>query len=114
MGQKNKNRLLQTAFILSIVTIAYNIIEGVISVYFGLADDTLALLGFGLDSFVEVISGFGIAHMIWRMRLRDVHERDKLEVAALRITGISFFILTAGLVVGSIINLVQTHFPTWT
>lgn len=114
MGQENKNRLLQIAFILSIITIAYNVIEGVISIYFGLADDTLALLGFGLDSFVEVISGLGIAHMIWRMRLRNVHERDKLEVVALRITGISFYILTAGLVVGSVINLVQQTKPETT
>ena len=60
--------LIRTAFTLSLITIFYNIAEGVISVYFGAGDDTLALLGFGVDSFVEVISGIGIAHMILRMK----------------------------------------------
>ena len=46
---------LKVALVLSIVTIVYNIVEGIISVIFGLNDQTLALLGFGIDSFVEVI-----------------------------------------------------------
>ena len=62
------NKLIRTAFILSLITIIYNIAEGLISVYFGSGDETLALLGFGVDSFVEVISGIGIAHMIFRMK----------------------------------------------
>ncbi len=54
--------LLKSAFWLSIVTILYNVIEGLISILFGISDDTLALFGFGVDSFVEVISGIGILH----------------------------------------------------
>ena len=65
------DRFLNFAFFLSILTIGYNLLEGLISVYFGISDETLALLGFGVDSFVEVISGFGVAHMIWRMRRRN-------------------------------------------
>jgi divalent metal cation (Fe/Co/Zn/Cd) transporter len=108
------NKILRTAFILSLITIFYNIIEGVISVYFGSEDETLALFGFGVDSFVEVISGFGIAHMILRMKYSKVVTRDKFEKTALKITGFSFFLLAIGLVIGSVINLVQGSHPQTT
>src|SRR6056297_3576046 len=104
-------RALNIAFALSIVTIAYNVIEGIISVFFGMEDGTLALLGFGVDSFVEVISGLGIAHMIWRMKFGNPEFTDKFERQALRITGIAFYLLTAGLVAGSVINFIQNNQP---
>ncbi len=107
-------RALNIAFALSIVTIAYNVIEGIISVFFGMEDGTLALLGFGVDSFVEVISGLGIAHMIWRMKFGKAEFTDKFERQALRITGFAFFLLTAGLVAGSVINIIQNNQPNTT
>ncbi|MDZ7774690.1 MAG: hypothetical protein U5L09_03275 [Bacteroidales bacterium] len=70
------HKLLNYALILSFVTIGYNVIEGIISVAYGLSDDTLALVGFGVDSFVEVISGMGIAHMILRMRYTKIASHD--------------------------------------
>ncbi|HSH50134.1 MAG TPA: cation transporter [Bacteroidales bacterium] len=109
-----KNSLLRTALLLSIITIVYNIAEGIISVYYGLDDDTLSLLGFGSDSFVEVISGIGIAHMVLRMRFSKIQQRDKFEKTALRITGISFFILTTGIIIGSVINIIQNNKPVTT
>jgi len=45
------------AYLLAQITIFYNLIEGLVSVFFGVADETLSLFGFGLDSFVEVLSG---------------------------------------------------------
>ncbi len=54
---KSKESLFQFAIILAVITVVYNIFEGVAAVYFGLEDETLALFGFGLDSFVEVMSG---------------------------------------------------------
>lgn len=100
-GKTDTSKLLKTAFVLSMITIVYNVIEGAVSTFFGAADETLALLGFGVDSFVEVISGLGIAHMIIRMRRNgDVH-RDSFERNALRITGTAFYILVAGLVIGA-------------
>ncbi len=45
---------------LALITIVYNLIEGIISVFFGYEDGTVALFGFGVDSFVEVVSGVGI------------------------------------------------------
>ncbi len=63
----NKN-LYKIAFGLALFTIVYNIEEGLISTYLGFEDESLALFGFGSDSFIEVISGFGIAHMILRIQ----------------------------------------------
>lgn len=110
-------KLIQTALILSIITIVYNVAEGIISVIFGASDETLALFGFGVDSFVEVISGIGILHMIIRMKragLNDINSQDKFERQALKITGTSFYILTAGLVAGAMIQIVSKSAPDTT
>jgi len=111
---KTKEQLLKTAFILSLITIFYNLIEGGISVYFGMSDDSLSLFGFGVDSFVEVISGIGIAHMIIRMKKNLNVSKDNFEKRALLITGISFFLLTAGLIFGAVINVIQNVKPETT
>ncbi|MFO8146892.1 MAG: cation transporter [Gillisia sp.] len=112
-GQKKP---INIALILSLVTIIYNLAEGLISIYFGLDDETLALLGFGVDSFVEVISGIGILHMILRMKRMgdDPVSRDTFERTALRITGFAFYLLTAGLVFGAIVNVIQGSKPETT
>ena len=110
----NFKKRLNYAFVLSIITIVYNTIEGVVSTIYGASDETLALFGFGLDSFVEVLSGLGIAHMIHRMRQKDINERDKFEITALRITGTAFYILVAGLVVGAGIAIVNQSEPQTT
>jgi divalent metal cation (Fe/Co/Zn/Cd) transporter len=112
-----KQKLVQTAFILAVVTIIYNIAEGLVSVFFGINDETLALLGFGVDSFVEVLSGIGILHMIYRMKkagINKIASRDRFERQALKITGTAFYILVAGLVVGSVINIVNKTKPETT
>lgn len=106
--------LLKTALILAIITVGYNLIEGFISVYFGTEDETLALFGFGVDSFVEVISGIGILHMIFRMKYSKVQQRDKFEITALKITGVSFYLLTLGLIAGSILNIIYNVKPQTT
>ena len=112
-NQKYKKRL-HYALILSFITIGYNLIEGGVSTFFGASDDTLALFGFGLDSFVEVLSGVGIAHMIYRMKRHPVVERDNFEVTALKITGTALYILAAGLVVGAILAMINKSEPETT
>ncbi|KPJ98857.1 MAG: hypothetical protein AMK71_10710, partial [Nitrospira bacterium SG8_35_4] len=74
---KVKASLYGRAFGLALITIIYNIIEGMISVYFGFDDETIALFGFGLDSFVEVISGIGIWHMINRLKRNRGNNSDR-------------------------------------
>jgi divalent metal cation (Fe/Co/Zn/Cd) transporter len=107
---KSKESILKFAILLAIITVVYNILEGVTSVYFGLEDETLALFGFGLDSFVEVISGIGIWHMVLRIQKSGHERRDEFEKRALKITGLAFYLLTAGLVVSSLYNLwVNAH-----
>lgn len=107
-------KLLKIAFILSIITVVYNIGEGLVSTIFGYSDETIALFGFGVDSFVEVMSGVGIGHMVWRMRRSPVSERDRFERQALYVTGISFFLLAGGLVIGSVLNIIYGTTPETT
>ena len=112
-----KEQLINTALILGIITIVYNVAEGLASVFFGLDDETLVLLGFGLDSFVEVLSGIGILHMITRMKkldISDVVSMDKFERQALRLTGTAFYILTIGLIICSILNIINRSKPSTT
>lgn len=110
----NREQLLKQAFILSLITIGYNILEGVVSVFFGTTDDTLALFGFGVDSFVEVISGIGIFHMVLRMSRAGAETLDNFERQALRITGAAFYVLAVGLVVGSILYVITGAAPQTT
>ncbi|HAN76676.1 MAG TPA: hypothetical protein DCQ31_02295 [Bacteroidales bacterium] len=105
---------LKLALMLSILTVIYNLAEGLISVYFGVSDEALALFGFGTDSFVEVISGIGIWHMVLRMQKSPVDQFDAFEVKALRITGFSFYVLTAGLIIGAAISVITNKVPETT
>jgi divalent metal cation (Fe/Co/Zn/Cd) transporter len=109
-----ERKLLSAALALSIITIVYNLGEGFISILFGIQDETLALFGFGVDSFVEVISGLGIAHMIVRIKKSSAVSRGRFERTALRITGSAFFLLTAGLAAGSVIRIVTQSEPDTT
>lgn len=110
----DRKSLYSKATILALITIFYNILEGVISIYFGLKDETIALAGFGVDSFVEVLSGIGIYHMIERIKKNGGKEPDRFERTALRITGNAFYILTAGLVISSGINIYLRKSPETT
>lgn len=113
MIQQEQN-LYNTAFRLSLFTIFYNILEGLISMLLGLEDETLSLFGFGADSFIEVISGIGIAAMIIRIRTNPQSPKSKFEINALRITGTSFFLLSAGLLAGSVFNIINHNKPVTT
>jgi divalent metal cation (Fe/Co/Zn/Cd) transporter len=106
--------LYNKAYQLSLFTIFYNIIEGTVSMWLGYADETLSLFGFGADSFIEVISGIGIAIMIMRIRKNPDSPKNKFEISALKITGTAFYLLSAGLFAGIIINLINNHKPETT
>jgi len=112
--QESTNRYWQYALWLAIITIAYNLVEGLVSVWFGAQDETLTLLGFGIDSFIEVLSGIGILAMVVRIRRNPDTSRTRFERSALRITGTSFYLLALGLAVTAVYNLVIGHKPTST
>ncbi len=107
-------QLYRTAAILALITIFYNIAEGVISVWFGAEDETISLFGFGLDSFVEVISGVGIWHMVRRLGKGEIEDRDPFERTALRITGGAFSLLACGMVLTAVFSILQNHKPVTT
>jgi len=111
---KKKESLYRWAYTLAMITIFYNILEGLVSIYFGVEDETLALFGFGLDSFVEVISGVGIWHMIKRIRRNYDANPDYFERQALKITGTAFYILSIGITGTALTNIYQGHKPETT
>ena len=75
---------------LSLFTIVYNIAEGLISTMIGYSDESLTLFGFGVDSFIETISGIGIAAMVIRITNNPLSKKSQFEITALTITGWSF------------------------
>lgn len=96
-----EKKLYSLALSLAVFTILYNLVEGIIATWFGFEDETLTLFGFGVDSFIEMISGIGIMHMVLRIRHNPNALRDGFERTALRITGTAFYLLVAGLLVGA-------------
>ena len=80
----------------------------------GYADETLSLFGFGADSFIEVLSGIGIAIMITRIRQNPGSPKSRFEITALKITGTAFYLLSAGLLAGIILNIIYKHKPETT
>jgi hypothetical protein len=78
---------------LAYFTIAWNCLEGLIAVSAGVVAGGISLVGFGVDSFVEVTSG---SALLWRMSMdADAHRREHFERRALRIVGGCFLALAA-------------------
>lgn len=99
---------------LAVFTIFYNVAEGLVSIGFGASDESLALFGFGVDSFIEVMSGIGILVMVNRIRQNPDTSRTPFEVTALRVTGTAFYILAAGLAASAVFNIITNHKPETT
>jgi divalent metal cation (Fe/Co/Zn/Cd) transporter len=76
---------------LSYFTIAWNSLEGLVAVVAGTVASSISLVGFGIDSFIEVISG---TTLLWRMTVdADAQLRERNERLSLRIVGVCFFSL---------------------
>ena len=74
-------------------TVAYNSLEGLIAIVAGLIAGSIALVGFGFDSVIEVTSGLAL---LWRLRQdADVERRERVEAISLRIVGVCFLTLAA-------------------
>jgi divalent metal cation (Fe/Co/Zn/Cd) transporter len=114
LSKTSENKYWRYALWLALFTIFYNFAEGLISIYFGVQDETLTLFGFGVDSFIEVMSGLGILAMVIRIRQNPDAPRSQFERTALRITGTSFYILAAGLGATAVYNLFTSHKPETT
>ena len=90
-------------------TIGYNSLEGLIAVVAGLIAGSIALVGFGFDSLIEVTSG---AVLLWRLRA-DVNEerRERVEAISLRIVGACFVVLAIYVSYDSIKSLIRQEAP---
>ena len=89
--------LLRRGLTLEYITVGWNVVEGAIAVGAGLASGSIALIGFGVDSFVESISG---SVLIWRLRAEaiggaDEERIEQVEQRASRLVAVSFLILAA-------------------
>jgi divalent metal cation (Fe/Co/Zn/Cd) transporter len=89
-------RLGRRAQLLAGASVGYNVVEAVVAVTAGLAAGSVALVGFGLDSVVEVSSGLII---LWQFRHRLPETRER---QALRLMALSFFALAAYVTVESV------------
>lgn len=89
----DRTALIRRGKLLEYATVGYNSLEGVIAIGAGVIAGSVALVGFGFDSVIEVISGLTL---LWRL-YADVDEgrRERVEQRALRIVGASFLLLAA-------------------
>jgi cation diffusion facilitator family transporter len=96
---------------LSYFTVGYNIAEGIASIAAGFWAGSIALVGFGLDSFIESMSG---SIMIWRFRKHEKlsqEEEEKIEKKAVKLVAITFFILGAYVLFESVKKLLRREIP---
>jgi divalent metal cation (Fe/Co/Zn/Cd) transporter len=94
---------------LEYLTIAWNVFEGIVAVASGAAAGSIALIAFGIDSFIETSSG-GV--LLWRLRAeRSGQDAQQVERRALKMVGISFMLLAAYIAFESIKTLVQRETP---
>jgi divalent metal cation (Fe/Co/Zn/Cd) transporter len=102
----------RTARALSFVTVGYNILEGLVSVVFAILAGSSALLGFGIDSFVESLSGIV---MVWRFT-RTTHltpdAAEQRERLAIRLVGASLLILGGYVIYEAATTLYYGESPT--
>jgi divalent metal cation (Fe/Co/Zn/Cd) transporter len=90
-------------------TIVWNGLEGLIGVAAGIVAGSISLVGFGVDSFIEVISG---ATLLWRMSVdADVESRERNEKLSLRIVGICFVALAVYITYESVSDLFRKTSP---
>jgi len=108
---KMDSGLHKKALRLSYITVVYNILEGLVSIFAGSLAGSIALIGFGLDSFVESLSG-GV--MIWRFRKHgqiSEEEEEEVETKAVKFVGYTFFVLGSYVLYESIRKLLVYEAP---
>ena len=101
--------LLRRGRTLEYATVGYNVLEGVIAIGSGVLAGSIALVGFGIDSGIEVLSGL---ILLWRLNTRrDEEEREQVEARALKLVGWSFLLLAAYVALDAAMSLVRRQAP---
>ena len=93
---------------LEYLTIGWNSLEGLIAIGAGLFAGSIALVGFGVDSVIEVSSG---AALLWRLHLDSPERRERAEQVALKLVGVSFLALAAYVAFNAVKSLVYREVP---
>ncbi|BAL88533.1 putative cation efflux protein [Actinoplanes missouriensis 431] len=105
LSPRRRAQLNRRSLLLAYATAGYNLLEGVVAIAAGAAASSVALLGFGLDSFVEVSSALVV---IWQFRSRMPEARERL---ALRLIAVSFFALAAWVTIDAVRSLIAAEQP---
>jgi divalent metal cation (Fe/Co/Zn/Cd) transporter len=103
--ERDRVRLGRRAQLLAGASVTYNVLEAVVAITAGVVAGSVALIGFGLDSVVEVSSGLII---LWQFRHRMPESRER---QALRLMAVSFFALAAYVTFESVRALAAGHEP---
>ena len=104
-----RERIAQRGKRLEYFTIAWNSLEGLVAVTAGALAGSISLVGFGVDSFIEVISG---TTLLWRMSVDvDVRKREGSEKIALRVVGLCFVGLAVYILYESVSDLRSKRAP---
>lgn len=99
----DRMKLVRTGFYLSVFTVAWNVLEGLIAIVSSYFSGSVALLGFGVDSFVESTSGIIVGwRFYYEMKERPQEQIEKVERLAARLAGILLSILAIYLLADSI------------
>ncbi|HEY7097549.1 MAG TPA: cation transporter [Terriglobales bacterium] len=100
---------LQRGILLEYLTIGWNLIEGIVAVASGAISGSIALIGFGIDSFIETSSG---AILLWRLVAEHRgQDAERVERKALKLVGISFMLLAVYVAFDSIKALIEKEAP---
>jgi divalent metal cation (Fe/Co/Zn/Cd) transporter len=89
-------------------TIIWNLLEGIVSVGAGVLAGSIALIGFGFDSFIESASG---GALLWRLHLDHPERREQAEKFALKLVGVSFLLLAAYVIFDALKSLIKREPP---
>ncbi len=105
----NRVQLVRRGRKLEYFTIGYNSLEGIVAIIAGIIAGSIALVGFGFDSLIEVTSG---VTLLWRLHA-DINEarRERVEAISLRIVGACFILLAVYLTFDSIKSLWKHEAP---
>ncbi|WP_308465108.1 cation transporter [Rathayibacter soli] len=103
MSDARRNTLHRRVRFIVGFTISYNVLEAVVAIWSGTAASSAALIGFGLDSVVEVLSALAIA---WQFTRKDP---ERWERATVRAIGIAFFALAAYVTFDAVLSLTGVH-----
>src|ERR1700731_4152714 len=105
----SRHAITQRGIKLEYFTIAWNSVEGIVAVVAGVVAGSISLVGFGIDSFIEVTSG---SVLLWRMSVdAEVHRRELNERRALTIVGACFLLLAAYIAYESALDLWSRRAP---